>query len=128
MYKRQAAWVVGILCVAVLAAPGCVSKKAYESGMEDLDGRVVAVESAVEANQKRVNDLSKDTDQKVSALKADNQKSMQVGQQAMTKATAAERARCVEVLRVESRHRRDRMNQPWIADVLHQVAADLERP
>ena len=92
MYKRQAAWVVGILCVAVLAAPGCVSKKAYESGMEDLDGRVVAVESAVEANQKRIGDLSKDTDQKVSALKADNQKSMQVGQQAMTKATAAERA------------------------------------
>jgi len=92
MYKRQAAWIVGILFVAVLAAPGCVSKKAYETGMEDLDGRVVAVESAVEANQKRINDLSKSTDQKVNSLKADNQKSMQVGQQAMTKATAAERA------------------------------------
>jgi peptidoglycan-associated lipoprotein len=92
MYKRQAAWVVGILCVAVLAAPGCVSKKAYEGGMEDLDGRVVAVESAVEGNQKRINDLSKSTDQKVNSLKADNQKSMQVGQQAMTKATAAEKA------------------------------------
>ena len=92
MYKRQAAWIVGILCVAVLAAPGCVSKKAHESSMEDLDGRVVAVESAVEANQKRIDDLSKSTDQKVNSLKADNQKSMQVGQQAMTKATAAERA------------------------------------
>ena len=92
MYKRQAAWIVGILCVAVLAAPGCVSKKAHESSMEDLDGRVVAVESAVEANQKRINDLDKETDQQVAALKADNQKSMQVGQQAMTKATAAERA------------------------------------
>jgi peptidoglycan-associated lipoprotein len=92
MYKRQAAWIVVILCVAVVAAPGCVSKKSYETGMEDLDGRVVAVESAVEANQKRINDLSKSTDQKVNSLKADNQKSMQVGQQAMTKATAAEKA------------------------------------
>ena len=92
MYKRQAAWIVAILCVAVLAAPGCVSKKSYESGMEDLDGRVVAVESAVEGNQKRIDDLSKSTDQKVNSLKAENQKSMQVGQQAMTKATAAERA------------------------------------
>ena len=92
MYRREAAIVVGILCVALLVAPGCVSKKAYNSGMEDLDGRVVAVESAVEANQKRVNDLGKKTDQQVASLKAADQKSMQVGQQAMTRATAAEKA------------------------------------
>ena len=92
MYRREAAIVVGILCVALLAAPGCVSKKAYNSGMEDLDGRVVAVESAVEANQKRINDLGKKTDQQVASLKAADQKSMQMGQQAMTKATAAEKA------------------------------------
>ena len=92
MYRREAAIVVGILCVALLAAPGCVSKKAYNSGMEDVDGRVVAVESAVEANQKRIGDLSQKTDQQVASLKAADQKSMQVGQQAMTRATAAEKA------------------------------------
>jgi len=92
MFRREAAIVGGILCVALLAAPGCVSKKSYSSGMEDLDGRVVAVESAVEANQKRVGDLGKKTDQQVASLKAADQKSMQFGQQAMTKATAAEKA------------------------------------
>jgi len=91
MYRRESAIVVGILCMALLAAPGCVSKKAYSSGMEDLDGRVVAVESEVEANQKRINDLNKKTDGQVASLKAADQKSMQASQQAMTKATAAEK-------------------------------------
>lgn len=91
MFRREGAIVVGMLCVALLVAPGCVHKKAYETGMEDLDGRVVAVESAVEANQKRTSDLAKKTDGEVASLKAANQKSMQVGQQAMTKAAEAEK-------------------------------------
>lgn len=78
--------------LVLLAVPGCVTKKTYKTGMEEVDGRVVSVETAVETNQRRVTDLEKDTSAKIRSLEGETDEAQRVGQQALTKAGAAEKA------------------------------------
>ncbi len=92
MGNRNAALIVGILVMALLVAPGCVSKKMFRGNVEDTDGRVSSVESAVEANQRRLTDMKTDTDKKLSDIRGQADQAMRLGNDAMSKAQSAEAA------------------------------------
>ena len=75
--------------LAVLALTGCVSKKAYRTNVEDTDVRVNSVESAVEANERRIGDLRTDTDSQIAALEGQTEKAVEVGATALVRADEA---------------------------------------
>lgn len=77
------------LAVVVAAAPGCVSKKLFRKQAADTDTRVSSVESAVEANERRIGDLRDETDQKLSAVESKAEQAQQVGNTAKTRADEA---------------------------------------
>jgi outer membrane protein OmpA-like peptidoglycan-associated protein len=91
MGNRRGTVIVCLVVLALLAAPGCVSKKLFRSNVEDTDGRVTAVESAVEDNTRQIADLKSSTDSKLASLESDNDKAMQLGNQAMSEAKAAQK-------------------------------------
>ena len=90
MFERKGAVLLGALVIALLIAPGCVGKKMFRSNVEDTDSRVAAVESAVEGNQRQLNDLRKSTDQKLNGLQSKTDAAMARGNEAFSKAEAAE--------------------------------------
>lgn len=85
---RAARTAVYLILVASIL-PGCVGKKVFQSELERLDGRVGDVEGEVEANQKRINDLKRSTDSKLSDLEGESQKALQTGRQALDEAKQA---------------------------------------
>jgi len=82
----------GMLALALLVVPGCVSKSTFQQNLEDTDARVTAVESAVEDNGRKIDDLGKATDKKIDAVRGQANQAQQTGQKALTKAEAAEKA------------------------------------
>ena len=92
MGNRRVMLTAGMLALALLVVPGCVSKSTFQQNLEDTDARVTAVESAVEANGSKIDDLGKATDKKIDAVSGQADQAMQTGRQALTKATAAEKA------------------------------------
>jgi outer membrane protein OmpA-like peptidoglycan-associated protein len=84
--------VVGVLALALIAAPGCVSSKMFKSNVEDTDSRVTAVENAVESNEKRIDDLKSETDRLIDANRKKADAAAAVGNQALSKAENAEKA------------------------------------
>ena len=92
MGNRVRAVVTAILTLALAVGTGCVSKSMYRDSVDDTDKRVGAVEDAIEANARKIDDLGKETDQKLAALDGKTAQAMQVGNQAMSKAEAAEKA------------------------------------
>jgi outer membrane protein OmpA-like peptidoglycan-associated protein len=89
MRKRQVVMVALLAAVLVVAAPGCVSKKMFRSNVEDTDTRVGSMESAVEANERRISDLKSETDSRIAAVDSKADKAAQVGNAAMSKADQA---------------------------------------
>ena len=89
MGNRKGAILDGVAALVLLAAPGCVSKKMFRGSLEDTDNRVVAVESAIEANERRIADLKKETDEKLAAVEAQAQEAKQLSNQAIGKAEEA---------------------------------------
>ena len=59
--------------------------------MASTDTRVTSVEDGVEANERRIGDLKTDTDSKVSAVDIKAGKALETGNQALSKAEAAEK-------------------------------------
>ena len=57
MRNRIAALVGVVVAGCLVASTGCVSKKAYQQSQDASEARVDAIESSVEANQRRLNDL-----------------------------------------------------------------------
>ena len=92
MRMRGQALVAGLLAVAVIAGTGCVTKRRFRDNVEAVDGRIGSVESGVEANERRINDLKTETDGKISAVEEQANAAMQAGQQAGSKADAAQAA------------------------------------
>ena len=83
--------VAGIAALSLVAANGCVTKKAWRENVEATDARVKGVESGLEAQEKRTSDLAKDTDTKINQVKGTAERAVEIGTQAMTKAEAAEK-------------------------------------
>jgi len=92
MRIRKTALVAAGLALVLATAPSCVRKKVYRGDMEEIDGRVVAVESAIEANQRRVSDLAQETEQKLSTLDGKAQNAIRTGENALDTATQAQKA------------------------------------
>src|SRR5262245_13474778 len=85
------ALVVGLAALGLLGAQGCVTKKVFKKNVEDTDTRVKGVESGVEQNERRISDVSKDTDQKISEVRGTAEKAVELGNSAMARAESAEK-------------------------------------
>jgi peptidoglycan-associated lipoprotein len=95
MGNRAAAVVVAILAIAVMVGSGCVSKKQYQTNVDDSDRRMGAVEDAVESNERRISDLGKETDQKIASVDGKANQAMDSSKQAMSAAEAAANGRLI---------------------------------
>jgi outer membrane protein OmpA-like peptidoglycan-associated protein len=91
MQKGLNLTVAGIAVLSLVAANGCVTKKAWRENVEATDTRVKGVESGLESQEKRTSDLAKDTDTRISQVKGTAEKAVEIGSQAMTKAESAEK-------------------------------------
>ena len=79
---------VTVLLIAFVA-PGCVSKKLFRKNMEQTDTRVAGVESGIEENERRISDLSEDTDTRIDAVNSRAEQAVEIGNAAMGAAEAA---------------------------------------
>lgn len=91
MQKRMGWAVVGVAALALVAANGCVTKKAWKENVEQTDTRMKGVESGLETQEKRTTDLAQDTDQKIAQVKGTAEKAVEIGNNAMSTAQAAEK-------------------------------------
>lgn len=91
MQNRSKLTVAGIAVLSLMAANGCVTKKAWRSNVEATDTRVKGVESGLEAQERRTSDLTKDTDTRITQVKGTAERAVEIGSQAMTKAETAEK-------------------------------------
>lgn len=91
MHKRISIIVAVLVLMAVAGSVGCVTKKVYRKDQEQVDTRVKGVESGLEQNERRVQDLRKDTDDKVAAVRSTAERAVEIGGQAMNKAESAEK-------------------------------------
>jgi peptidoglycan-associated lipoprotein len=90
--RKRTTTVVALLAIAVLVVSvGCVTKKIYRKDQEQTDQRIKGVESGVEQNERRVGDLRKDTDTRISDVKGTAEKAVEIGSAAMNKAQDAEK-------------------------------------
>ena len=89
MRNRWSMTLVGMLVLALLVAPGCVSNKKFKGSVEDTDSRVVAVESAVEANGRQIGDLRKETDRRINTAESQAAEALNVGNKALSEAELA---------------------------------------
>ncbi len=92
MRKRWSMKLAGLLVLAVLVAPGCVSNKKFDGSVEDTDSRIVAAESAVEANGRQIGDLRKETDGRINSAEIQASKALNVGNKALSEAEVAAKA------------------------------------
>jgi outer membrane protein OmpA-like peptidoglycan-associated protein len=90
MQKRRTGLIACVCLAAFALSTGCVSKKVYRQDVEETDKRVAGVESAVEANERRISELGDETDQKIASVKDTAEKAVEIGSSAMTQAKAAQ--------------------------------------
>lgn len=89
MRDRKIVIVASLALAALVVAPGCVSKKAFRNNTEATATRVDSVESAVEANEKRIDDLSSETDSRIAEVGAAAEAAAEIGEDAMAAAVVA---------------------------------------
>jgi len=89
MRRRTSVLLVLLVVVAVASSTGCVSKKMFRKNVDDNDTRVAAVETGVEANEKRIKDLKGDTDSRLAELDSKAERANEVGRSAMSRADQA---------------------------------------
>lgn len=90
MQKRSILF-VGLVALAVVASTGCVSKKVYKKQVAETDQKIQGVQTGVETNEKRIGDLAKETDDKITAVRGTAERAVEIGSSAMTKAETAEK-------------------------------------
>lgn len=89
MRTRTSILLVLLVVVAVASSTGCVSKKMFRENVEDNDTRVEAVETGVEANEKRIKDLRGETDSRLAEVDSKAERANEVGRTAMNRAEQA---------------------------------------
>jgi outer membrane protein OmpA-like peptidoglycan-associated protein len=90
MHKRRTSLVTWVALITLAASTACVSKKVYRADVEEQDKRVSGVESAVESNERRISELSDETDQKIESVRGTAEKAVEIGSTALGRAEAAE--------------------------------------
>ncbi len=92
MDRKGRVLMVSVALLALVGSAGCVSKKLFRKNMTETEERIVGVESAVEANERRVAELAEETDRKIAEVKGTAERAAEIGSQAMG---AAEQAKVV---------------------------------
>jgi len=92
MQKGLSLTVAGVAVLSLMAASGCVTKKAWRQNVEATDTRVKGVETGLESQEKRTSDLAGDTDTRITEVKGTAERAVEIGSQAMTRAESAEKA------------------------------------
>jgi outer membrane protein OmpA-like peptidoglycan-associated protein len=90
MQKRRTGLIACVCLTALALSTACVSKKVYRQDVEETDQRVAGVESAVEANERRISELGDETDQKIASVRDTAEQAVEIGSSAMTHAQAAQ--------------------------------------
>ena len=90
MKIRNAALAAGIAC-AVIVAPGCVTKKVFRQTVQEQDQKIDTVQSGVEANERRIQEVDEQTRQEINGLKSKTDTAQQRGDEAYKKAMDAEK-------------------------------------
>jgi peptidoglycan-associated lipoprotein len=92
MQKGLSLTVAGVAVLSLVAASGCVTKKAWRQNVEATDVRVKGVETGLETQEKRTSDLARDTDTRISEVNGKAERATEIGTQAMSRAESAEKA------------------------------------
>jgi outer membrane protein OmpA-like peptidoglycan-associated protein len=91
--KNRVCVVMGcVLALVLVASPGCVSNKMFRNNSDDTDRRIVAMESAIEGTDRKVDELAEETGTKIASAESQANEARNVGNSAMTKAIGAEKA------------------------------------
>ena len=133
MGLRRHSLVLGVAALAVLAGTGCVTKRQFRDNVSATDTRISGVEDSVEANERRVDDLRKETDGKIVEVRDQADRAYQTGSQAMTKAEEAEKAARGKILwsvtlsddKVKFAHNRYELS-PEAASALDELASQVK--
>lgn len=91
MLKRRTDLIVVGALFTLMVSTACVSKKVYRANVEETDQRVSGVESAVEANERRITELGQETDQKIESVRGTAEKAVDIGNTALGTATTAQK-------------------------------------
>ncbi len=78
-----------VLSVALLA--GCVTNKEFKGAIQNQDEKIDAVQSGVEANERRISDLKNETKAEFGRVDGQVKDAMSKGEEAMKKAEMAEK-------------------------------------
>ncbi|HET6373668.1 MAG TPA: OmpA family protein [Candidatus Polarisedimenticolia bacterium] len=89
MTTRSRTIVAGLAALAVAGSWGCVTKRRFQETTAATDTRITGVEGSVEANERRIEDLRKETDGKIGEVGQQAGKAQQTGNQALSKAEEA---------------------------------------
>ncbi len=134
MRVRTMSMMVALVALVLTSGVGCVTKKAFRTETEQANTRVSSVESAVEANERRIGDLKSETDQKIAALEADTAAAAEIGMAAQAEAVAAgelaakaERGRLLWSVKLSNDDVTFNFGQAGVADEAKPVLDDLAR-
>ena len=75
-----------VALIALTVSTGCVTKKIFRRNVEETNSRIQGVESGLEENERRTNDLGKDTETKIASVRSTSEKALEVGNTAMSRA------------------------------------------
>lgn len=89
MRNMKMATIAGVAGLALLTSVGCVTKKTFRNQVTKTDGHIQEVETAVEANERRVEDLRASTDRRISELDRNTKQALEVGTEAKSSADRA---------------------------------------
>ena len=90
MQKRRVGLIVCVCIAALALSTACVSKKVYTQDLEEQDQRMGGVESAVEANERRISELGDETDRKIESVRGTAEQAVEIGNSAMSQAKTAQ--------------------------------------
>ena len=91
MCKRSLGMFAGVAVVALLASTGCVTKKVYRKNVDETNSKIDGVQTATETNERRIGDLGRDTDAKITSVRGDVQKAVEIGNTALSQAKDAQK-------------------------------------
>jgi outer membrane protein OmpA-like peptidoglycan-associated protein len=89
MYDKRLAVAASVVLLGLVAGGGCVTKKKFKTETERTDTRFRDVETSVETNERRVEDLRASTDRKVSSVEQQANQALSIGQEARSTAQRA---------------------------------------
>ena len=89
MRIRTGTILVAMVALATLVSTGCVTGKNFREGNEKTSARMNSAETGIEANERRISDLNRETDQALADVKSRADGAQSAGDRAMAQANEA---------------------------------------